>query len=80
MLWGASWLYKATNDKKYWNYITQNIEYLETGTSYGKVEGKDPGHVGGSYTEFGWDTKHAGVNVLISRVRFDPDINGIMMS
>ncbi|XP_058745761.1 endoglucanase 8-like isoform X2 [Vicia villosa] len=50
LVWGAAWLYKASNDKTYWNFVKSNIQSL------------------GSLSEFGWDSKHAGINVLISEV------------
>ncbi|XP_048429339.1 endoglucanase 4-like [Pyrus x bretschneideri] len=51
LVWGATWLYKATNTPDYWNYVRNNIV--------------------GDITEFGWDSKHAGINVLVSQVKFD---------
>lgn len=50
LVWGAAWLYKASNDQIYWNFVKSNIQSL------------------GPLTEFGWDSKHAGINVLISQV------------
>ncbi|XP_022928924.1 endoglucanase 4-like [Cucurbita moschata] len=52
LIWGAAWLFKATKAANYWNYITKN----------GIQSYSD-----GSFAEFGWDTKHAGINVLISK-------------
>lgn len=49
LVWGATWLYKATNTPDYWNYVRNNIV--------------------GDITEFGWDSKHAGINVLVSQVK-----------
>ncbi|WCJ36498.1 glycosyl hydrolase 9B1 [Euphorbia peplus] len=49
LVWGAAWMYKATNDEKYWNYVQTNINNMD-----------------GSFTEFGWDTKDAGINILVS--------------
>ncbi|WCJ36499.1 glycosyl hydrolase 9B1 [Euphorbia peplus] len=49
LVWGAAWLYKATDDKKYWNYVQTHINDISN----------DP-------SEFGWDNKDAGINVLIS--------------
>ena len=46
-------MFKATKAANYWNYITKN----------GIQSYSD-----GSFAEFGWDTKHAGINVLISKV------------
>ncbi|XP_062153698.1 endoglucanase 8-like isoform X1 [Alnus glutinosa] len=52
LIWGAAWLFKATREPKYGNYVVENIHIL--GNSIG-------------YAEFGWDTKHAGINVLVSK-------------
>ncbi|KAL6135151.1 hypothetical protein ACLB2K_067379 [Fragaria x ananassa] len=51
LIWGASWLYKATKDPYYWTYVKQNMPKL-----------------GGSVIEFGWDAKHAGINILVSKL------------
>lgn len=53
MLWGAAWLRRATQEGSYLNYITNN----------GKILGAEE-----SVNEFGWDNKHAGLNVLVSKV------------
>lgn len=65
LLWGAAWLFRATKAPNYWNYIVENRNNLEksitkyfNGVSY----------TGGSFAEFGWDSKHAGINVLISNL------------
>ncbi|KAK7312078.1 hypothetical protein VNO77_35645 [Canavalia gladiata] len=55
LIWGAAWLYKATNGAAYWNFVKANIQSL-----WGS-------------NEFGWDSKHAGINVLVSQwVMADP--------
>lgn len=64
LIWAASWLYKATKDGNYWNYVKENIHYLVSSVS---VKQEQP-YVGGSIMEFGWDTKDAGINVLVSQV------------
>ncbi|KAH9625422.1 hypothetical protein KSS87_011908 [Heliosperma pusillum] len=53
LLWAAAWLYKATNDEYYLNYLGKNGESL--------------GGTGWGMTEFGWDVKYAGVQVLVSK-------------
>lgn len=53
MLWGAAWLRRATQKDTYLNYIESN----------GKTLGADE-----NINEFGWDNKHAGLNVLVSKV------------
>ncbi|XP_013455338.2 endoglucanase 8 [Medicago truncatula] len=47
LIWGAAWLYKASNNQYYMNFVKSNIEYIQS-------------------NEFGWDSKHAGINVLVS--------------
>ena len=58
-------MFKATREPYYWNYTMTNIHNLNSiivkdidGVSYS----------GGSFAEFGWDSKHAGINVLVSKV------------
>ncbi|XP_047974367.1 endoglucanase 8-like isoform X1 [Salvia hispanica] len=53
LLWGAAWLYKATNEVYYWNYVKENIITFKA-----QIEGAN--------FEFGWDSKHAGISVLVS--------------
>jgi endoglucanase len=66
LLWGAAWLYKATNeDGYYWNYLRENINSLEP-IVVRNINGNT--FVGASFAEFGWDAKHAGINVLASKV------------
>lgn len=56
MLWGAAWLRRASQGESYLNYIQTNIKTL----------GADD-----NINEFGWDNKHAGLNVLVSKVNID---------
>ncbi|XP_058095965.1 endoglucanase 6-like isoform X2 [Magnolia sinica] len=53
LLWSAAWLYQATNDQYYLNYLGNNGDSL--------------GGTGWAMTEFGWDVKYAGVQVLVSK-------------
>lgn len=53
LLWAAAWLYQASNDQYYLNYLGDNGDSLG-GTVW-------------SVTEFGWDVKYAGVQVLVSK-------------
>ncbi|KAJ8436564.1 hypothetical protein Cgig2_031505 [Carnegiea gigantea] len=53
LLWAAAWMYKATNDQYYLHYLGQNGDSL--------------GGTGWGMTEFGWDVKYAGVQVLVSK-------------
>lgn len=57
LLWGAAWLRRASENDSYLNYITTN----------GKTLGAED-----NINEFGWDNKHAGLNVLISKVGLPP--------
>nr|GEW91621.1 endoglucanase 6-like [Tanacetum cinerariifolium] len=52
LLWAAAWLYKATNEQYYLNYLGENGDNL--------------GGTGWAMTEFGWDVKYAGVQTLVS--------------
>ncbi|XP_039143300.1 endoglucanase 6-like [Dioscorea cayenensis subsp. rotundata] len=53
LLWAAAWLYQATNDNYYLDYLSNNGDAL--------------GGTGWGMTEFGWDVKYAGVQVLASK-------------
>ncbi|GAA0145979.1 hypothetical protein LIER_06038 [Lithospermum erythrorhizon] len=53
LLWGAAWLHKASKKRQYKDYIVRNMVALRAGDGI---------------NEFGWDNKHAGINVLISKV------------
>lgn len=53
LLWAAAWLYQATNDRSYLDYLANNGDAL--------------GGTGWGMTEFGWDVKYAGVQVLASK-------------
>ncbi|KAJ3694611.1 hypothetical protein LUZ60_010091 [Juncus effusus] len=53
LLWAATWLYRASNDKYYLDYLVNNADAL--------------GGTGWSVAEFGWDVKYAGVQVLASK-------------
>lgn len=54
LLWGAAWLYKATNNEHYLNYLGDNGDALG-GTTW-------------AITEFGWDVKYAGLQTLVAKV------------
>ncbi|GAV60261.1 Glyco_hydro_9 domain-containing protein [Cephalotus follicularis] len=56
LLWGAAWLRRASQDDSYLNYLQNN----------GKTLGADD-----NINEFGWDNKHAGLNVLVSKEFLD---------
>nr|XP_027080015.1 endoglucanase 6-like [Coffea arabica] len=53
LLWAATWLYKATNNQFYLNYLGNNGDAL--------------GGTGWAMTEFGWDVKYAGVQTLVAK-------------
>ncbi|KAG4928618.1 hypothetical protein JHK82_054300 [Glycine max] len=61
LLWGATWLHKATKNPMYLNYI--------------KVNGKTLG-VADSDNTFGWDNKHVGARILLSKVQTLHDYKG----
>jgi hypothetical protein len=54
LLWGAAWLHKASRRRVYRDYIKKNEVALGASDSI---------------NEFGWDNKHAGINILISKVK-----------
>ncbi|CAL0326995.1 unnamed protein product [Lupinus luteus] len=56
LLWAASWLYHATDDDSYLEYVTG-----QNGEDYANW---------GSPTWFSWDSKLAGTQVLLSRLSF----------
>ncbi|KAJ1421644.1 Six-hairpin glycosidase superfamily [Sesbania bispinosa] len=56
LLWAASWLYHATGDDSYLQYVTG-----QNGEDYAEW---------GSPTWFSWDNKLAGTQVLLSRLSF----------
>lgn len=53
LLWAAAWLYQASNNQYYLNYLGRN--------------GDSMGGTGWSMTEFGWDVKYAGVQTLVAK-------------
>ncbi|XP_057774477.1 endoglucanase 8-like isoform X2 [Salvia miltiorrhiza] len=55
LLWGAAWLYIASKKNLYWNYVTQNMINFKP-------------QIESALFEFGWDAKHAGINVLLSKL------------
>ncbi|KAG5018074.1 hypothetical protein GLYMA_06G008200v4 [Glycine max] len=59
LLWGAAWLRRATQDENFLNYIQSN----------GKTLGAED-----NINEFGWDNKHAGLNVLVSKEVLDGNV------
>ncbi|KAJ6927305.1 endoglucanase 24-like [Populus alba x Populus x berolinensis] len=59
LLWAAAWLRRASYDDTYLSFLQNNGETL----------GAD-----GSINEFGWDNKHAGLNVLVSKEVLEGDM------
>lgn len=55
LLWGAAWLHKATRNPTYLNYIQANGQTLGAGETD---------------NTFGWDNKHIGARILLSKVIF----------
>jgi len=70
LIWGAAWLYRATKAPNYWSYVVQNISNLEKNVA---KHTDRVGYGGGSFAEFGWDTKNAGINILVSKVTIELD-------
>ncbi|PNY12986.1 endoglucanase 24-like protein [Trifolium pratense] len=56
LLWASSWLYHATKDPSYLNYVTEKNK-----NEFGSL---------GSGSWFSWDDKHAATQVLLSRLNF----------
>ncbi|KAK9151571.1 hypothetical protein Syun_009880 [Stephania yunnanensis] len=54
LLWAALWLYKATDKDEYLEYVIDNAR------SFGGIEW--------AITEFSWDVKYAGVQILASKL------------
>lgn len=55
LLWAAAWLYQASNNQYYLDYLGRN--------------GDSMGGTGWTMTEFGWDVKYAGVQTLVAKVQ-----------
>ncbi|CAM8876401.1 unnamed protein product [Rhodiola kirilowii] len=53
LLWAAAWMFQATNDEYYFDCLGKNGDAM--------------GGTGWSMTEFGWDVKYAGVQVLVAK-------------
>ncbi|GAV65778.1 Glyco_hydro_9 domain-containing protein/CBM49 domain-containing protein [Cephalotus follicularis] len=53
LLWAAAWLYHATNNQYYLDYLGNN--------------GDSMGGTGWDMTEFSWDVKYAGVQTLVAK-------------
>ncbi|CAN1842108.1 Endoglucanase 4 [Linum perenne] len=51
LVWAAAWMFKATKSAYYWSYVIKNTGELDKSGTFG---------------EFGWDTKTAGINVLVA--------------
>ena len=60
LLWAALWLYKATGEAEYYNYVLENAHSF--------------GGIGWEMTEFSWDVKYAGVQVMASMVNLCPKL------
>ncbi|KAF9590101.1 hypothetical protein IFM89_030849 [Coptis chinensis] len=57
LLWAALWLYKATDREDYLKYVINNANGF--------------GGIGWAITEFSWDVKYAGVQILASKFLMD---------
>ncbi|KAL8519188.1 hypothetical protein ACS0TY_010212 [Phlomoides rotata] len=57
LLWAAAWLQKATKSSVYLNYVIYNMYTFKP-------------QIEPSILEFGWDAKHAGISVLVSKFVF----------
>ncbi|CAM8955821.1 unnamed protein product [Rhodiola kirilowii] len=57
LLWAALWLYKATDSEHYLNYLVNNTQSF--------------GGIGWSISEFSWDVKYAGIQIMASQMLSD---------
>ncbi|XP_050204529.1 endoglucanase 11 [Mercurialis annua] len=57
LLWGALWLYKATDNEEYLKYVISHAHCF--------------GGTGWAITEFSWDVKYAGLQILVSQLLMD---------
>lgn len=55
LLWGAMWLYKATDSQEYLKYVINKAHCF--------------GGTGWAMTEFSWDVKYAGLQIMVSKVK-----------
>lgn len=58
LLWAAMWLYKVTRREDYFRYIIDNAHNFG-GTTW-------------AMTEFSWDVKYAGIQILAAKVNPHP--------
>ncbi|KAL6655633.1 hypothetical protein ACP70R_006459 [Stipagrostis hirtigluma subsp. patula] len=63
LLWAALWLHRATGREDYLRYAVDNAHAF--------------GGVGWAMTEFSWDVKYAGVQVLAAKLLLDGDPQGL---
>lgn len=54
LLWGALWLYKATDKEEYLKYVISKAHSF--------------GGISWSISEFSWDVKYAGLQIIASKV------------
>ncbi|KAK8694299.1 hypothetical protein V6N13_071853 [Hibiscus sabdariffa] len=54
LLWAAAWLYEATDKEEYLNYVVDNAASF--------------GGLGWAISEFSWDVKYAGVQIMASKL------------
>ncbi|KAF6174689.1 hypothetical protein GIB67_008744 [Kingdonia uniflora] len=69
LLWAAAWLHRTTKAPYYWNYVANNIYKIESKEVESTKKRGLTSYSGGSFAEFGWDAKHAGINIFVSKVR-----------
>ncbi|KAH9719391.1 Endoglucanase 20 [Citrus sinensis] len=62
LLWAAAWLYKASEDNKYLNYVLSNQGWSQVAS------------------EFSWDNKFAGAQMLLAKVDYILGKNPMKMS
>ncbi|CAI0404434.1 unnamed protein product [Linum tenue] len=65
LVWAAAWLFKATKGASYWSYLRSNAGNLNKMMFHG-IDGVT--YSEGAFGEFGWDTKTAGINILVTEL------------
>uniref|UniRef100_A0A7N0ZRV5 Endoglucanase n=1 Tax=Kalanchoe fedtschenkoi TaxID=63787 RepID=A0A7N0ZRV5_KALFE len=66
LIWGAAWLYRATNKSSYLKYVKTNLHLIGNPTSKSWNIRKETSSTD-AVAEFGWDCKHGGIHILLSQ-------------
>lgn len=66
LLWGAIWLYRATDNEEYLKYVINKAYFF--------------GGIGWAMIEFSWDVKYAGLQIMASKVKLKPLISFLTLA